>query len=569
MTTPRTRRTKSEIAAAANLDAREKLANKVLADPESSANKRTNAERDLRGIDRQRKELAERIEDRARGRKPEDSNVHLLAAQAKFPPIVFGASIDWGKKLFGESAGSVGKEPEATHLSIPELEEHLSKVNAHLSGLGIEEHFKSARQYLREQSEVLRDEIRNLKADAAAELRLAEAEQANREFLAAEEVVRPLRENFEARLSKGFLPLKIREQSRLRFVELAADARHQWRIAIGVESKTPVPLTQIRPSAIFKAKTEFLEEAARRLELFEWDLNSEPELHTLDPFYWNTGLILSAPYFAFRSPNEKVLIAYVARKYYRSKNDISNLGRIPDLPNPIVVPAKPTMPLEVIRELEMKRCLEALEPVHFDLINEQIYTVETNSLQHPHSKPLLLWPDGREVQVNKEVLWDRKAGGYRRMPEPMALEPKWSVGPQRYEWEQDERGDWKKVPVSNDAQESWTQNEKGEFVRDTSLPSGEWKLQPLLRVVKGDHKPALDDARQYFRSGHWFNLSDIERADQVSLNMNSRPTTGARVVPDQIARKRDDSTSMSDEEKSWTWRIREAEINSELNKRNS
>ena len=55
----RTKRTFAEIEAAKNLDLREKRANAVLADSKATATAKTNAERDLRGIDRKRKTLAE------------------------------------------------------------------------------------------------------------------------------------------------------------------------------------------------------------------------------------------------------------------------------------------------------------------------------------------------------------------------------------------------------------------------------------------------------------------------------------------------------------------------------
>jgi hypothetical protein len=266
-------------------------------------------------------------------------------------------------KVFGHGDESTADEPPVFQEkpSLEELQAHLTRARARLASFGNEDILsKEARKYLTEHVTTLRGMIHEAQTEEDERLRQEQVARENREFLAGEEAVRPLRDNFDARLAKGFLPLKIREQTRLRFVELAADARHQWRTAIGVESQTPVPLDEIRPSAIFKAKTSFLEEAARRLETFQWDLNSEPPLSTLDPYYFETGLILSAPYFAFRSLSEKALVAYVARKYYVSKGDISNLGRIPDLPNPIVVPNKPMTPLEVIQEFEMKRCLEAL-----------------------------------------------------------------------------------------------------------------------------------------------------------------------------------------------------------------
>jgi len=490
------------------------------------------------------------------GRLSPQADKLLADIQAEFPALPLeGSSTNWRRVIGGnDDSGDPQLSEPPPAVSIAELEDRKTRVLARLNALPNEEKFKAARAYLTEQGILLRDRISELRADEAEAIRQETEAQENRDFVAAEADIAPLREKLNARLSAGFLPLDVRENTRQAFLDLAIKNRERAKEAGSALQDG----CHVR--AIFEARAEFYEDAAERLAPFDstkWNLNREPSLSSLDKTFWDSGEAVSQSNLAFRTKQEKALIVYVQRRWYENAGNFVALAGLPNFPPPIVVPDKPTTPLERIQEIEQEQCLAALQPLHYDSINETIYSVETADFEHPHNKPLLLWPDGREVKVGIEVLYDRKARGYRRMPEPTALQANWSTGGQRYEAEQNEYGDWVKVPVSNGPQESWSQDAAGNWRKDSSL-NGDWQLQPLLRVIPGDHKPPAGDPRQCFSNGSWWEKSDIERANQTTFNIRLAATMPeSRTVADQIAVVRDETIPLSDEEKQNCWRKHE------------
>jgi len=567
--TQRIQRTKAEIEKAKALDAAEKAALTTLADASANPRQHDVATRNLKKVKAQRKELAEQIAARNADKKSQiittQSDAFLAQIKTEFAPLsVEGATAtDWNRVIGkgdreSDSEPAIPPTPE-TPVSISEIEDRMARAKARLDSLGYEDHFKPARKYLSELCTSLREKAQQLRFKEQADQQEKRADREKREFLAGEAFVRPLREKFESRLAQGFLPLKLREEARLNFERLAADARHRMRVEIGNESQA-IDNYEIRESAIWGARLEFFEMAAQRLAVFEWNLNNEPALRTLNAEFWGSGQAISASNLNFRTKTEKSLIVYVARKFFAWKKDAVGLAQLPNFPAPICIPESP-VGLAELERMEQQRCLEALNPIQFDQINETIYSVPVATLENLHAPNLLLWPDGREVLVDFEVVYDHRAGGYRRKPEPRKIvEPNWSMGGQHFEWEQDESGEWQKVAVSNSPRDSWSQNAAGEWVKDSSLPNGDWQLQPLLKMVNGDRKPK--DDRTEFRYGHWFTSQECEQAEKMPLHVNLLPSSEQRTVADQIGVRRDAETPVSPEEAANAWRRHEKEINS-------
>jgi hypothetical protein len=516
------------------------------------------ARREIAAAEAERNEIQEKSKPRKEAQNKTQADTLLKNVQDEFPQFGQSSSLDWGRKINDQP--QIDMPQESHSFTVEDITQELSKIRARLQSLGSEEKFVAARKYLMTRIDALNVMLREMRDEEAEGKRQEKAEQDNRDFLASEASLAPLRENLNARLSAGVLSLGVREKVRQAFLDLAIKSREKAKQA-GNTLQGGIHLR-----TVFEARADWYDKSAKRLEVFSWDLNQEPPLITLDKDFWDNGLAISPSNLNFRGLEEKALVVYVARKYYRATNNPVMLNRLPDWPEPTRIPAKPYISLADLQRIEQQKCLEALEPIHFDSF-EMIYRCETSTLESPHSKPLLLWGDGQIVDTDKEVLWDKRANGWRRMPEPMALEPEWGSGT-RYEYEQNEYGDWEKKLISNAPKTSFTQDATGHFVPDSSMPNGQWKRMPLLLEKIGDHKP--NDDRTEFRYGHWFTKADCEQADQSQVGLQMQILKAEkRTIADQIGSAIDDTTPMSVEESVNCWRKRTVELREQSQKRNA
>lgn len=537
------------------LEAREKQANKILADPEKSIGTKEDARRALKNIARDRAKLEEQIAARvgAQREKADASEAENLLSQmeAEFPAIK--STRNWAAIINGDS--NTQKESTPT-LTVEELETQLARVRNRLEGLVETAATRPARIYLMDQSNSLHALLVTAKEAERERQRLAKQEQADRDTAAGQAAVREWCEKFDTRLASGFLPLPEREAIRANCLKVAAEYRAKQREA-GNKIENGVHV-----AVILAAKAEFFEQAANRLTIYDCDLENPAPINESDEELFESRLAISPAYFNFRTRDEQAKLAWRAKRYFQSTNNWVGLSQVPHVPDPIVVAKKPPVPLELIEYRNTEQLFNALKPLDDGQSLEVIYRCPTATLDNPNSPPEFYWPNGELVDMHRDVIWDKKIQKFRRPPEPAGLAPKWG-GARRTEWVQDpmgggdpmRAGEWVKQAV-NDTAEEVEQDSTGSFV---SRPTGQLKQGPIVEIQEGPHRPDKNDPRRFFRSGHFWTKEDIEQANLVSFNLKMLPS-GQPAVVDQSLWNSPDTAEMTPEESANCWRRRTAEL---------
>jgi hypothetical protein len=279
-----------------------------------------------------------------------------------------------------------------------------------------------------------------------------------------------------AQLVKGQLELKSREAARQRYLQAAEHAEEQMKKTKGQFTESGAEL-----SKVWKAKCDAFKGVAQRLEIFDYDL--EHEALDLPKEYFGTGFSVSAENFTFRTLTEKALLVHATRRFL-SLNNRTDIVLPEGIPNPILIPRKPPVPLAHIMKADSAQMLAAVQANEQPL--DRIYKVETSTLENPTSPPLLLWPYGGKVR-DTEVFWDFRLKVYRRFPEQ--AEQGDTVA-----YEQDLSGNWQPQKVFSTLAEP----------------------QPLT-LIEGDRKPPVESGRTEFRLGHWWTKEDVEEAESAPL----------------------------------------------------
>jgi hypothetical protein len=506
-------RTPKEKAESKKLKAAIQTFNDVIADPDASLRQKSDARRE----EKKTRSALEALETRIAERKLKYvQDEYLEAAQERFPEIATKAS--------------------------PNRETILSELRSYLNSLDSGPECLRAHQYIGNLIHGFENQIKTEQNEAREAERKAKDRQEQLDFVACEKAKKEIADKTR--------PFFITPRSfpwRQRMQELLLKDAAKWK-EIAKTRGDGIDETGARQSAIAIAYAEAFEFAAKRIAVFEYDLEWQPSDDQLAKMKWLFELPIEENW-AFRSssskPSEEQALLRVALLRWRQKLGYQT-DDIPVVPFPTKVPrsvgsSPATREFSEIRQEDRRRQLEEqriariekmrvenptafknltaehLKPIEVDL-PPILYWVQRKTLDQPNLSDVLYWPSGERAVVGKDVHYDFRSKQY--FLEDIAVE--W-LGPsqraQQTEEELERQNQLSAAEALAPFHEHIIRKPRPTIAAKPIEKSSTPFYRQPLRLIQGDHMPDESDPRHpknggRFSWGSWYSKEQCEQADK-------------------------------------------------------
>jgi hypothetical protein len=533
--------------------------NKTLSDPA------TDSKEHQRATKRLKKVLAEK----------EAFDRDIAARRAAFPQQ---AQLEKVKRMF----------PEPSEPLTPEMRtQWLETFRDACAKLGPEPRFRTARAYLDGRIAAINQQIQTEEQAIEDAAKRATEIQNELDFRACEKARTTIADRMRPFLLKPrSLPWRERMQ------ELLLKDAAKWR-EIADTRGDAVDETGARQSAIALAYAKALEFAAKRLAVFEYDIELQPSDTDLKN---KLGWLLDLPVeenWVFRGKEEQARLRVALLRFRPLKG--LDTDDIPHAPFPTRIPrslnANPALlaggELSKIPEqdrraqIERKRLAdldklriednkayqkldkEILKPISAE--DEIVaYYVECRTLDNPRLPDVLYWPDGGRAILGQDIHFDSMSRQF--YVEDIAVE--W-LGPSQRQQISDEEAEIANQRSVAGWMQEWNQHivhrDTPKISQRETTPHSTPFCRRVVKVLKADHMPSPSDNRHprnggQFRLGSFYLKEQCDAADQQMAKQGLRIFDGVSRPPEPvtIAVKSDTPTRDSN-----VWFLHEQKIKQE------